>query len=242
MTKKACIVLPTYNEAENIPILVPRIFEQQTTIGSHELHVLVVDDNSPDGTGEAVEKLAAAYPRLHLLRGEKKGHGEAYKRGMRHALESLDPDLLIHMDADLQHDPALLPLFVAIAGFEFDVVIGSRFAPGGSTPDFSLRRRLLSRLGNWLIRFLGGIPRIRDCTSGYRCIRTEVFRRCDLSSLSTRGYAFHPSLLCELLRNGARVMELPIRFPDRIHGVSKLTFRDQAEFLLNVFRIRLRRS
>jgi dolichol-phosphate mannosyltransferase len=240
--KKACIILPTYNEKDNVGILLPQIFEQASHIGTHELHVLVVDDTSPDGTALVVQDLMRTYPCLHLITGEKKGLGEAYKRGMDHALCTLAPDLIFQMDADLQHSPALIPLFVTLAENGFSLVIGSRFAIGGSTPNFSLRRRTLSRIGNGLLRFLGGLPALRDCTSGYRCIKADLLAKCELGQLSTRGYSFQSSLLFELLRGGARVIEVPIDFPDRQHGASKLSLRDQVEFLLNIFRIRFRKS
>ena len=238
----ACIVMPTYNEADNVPIIIPAIFSQQKHINSHELHVLIVDDNSPDGTKEVVRELQKTFPQLHLIVGTKEGLGEAYKRGMAWAIDHLSPELLFQMDADLQHDPNLIPLFITLSGYGFDVVIGSRFAPGGSTPDFSFRRVLISRVGNWMIRFLGGIPRISDCTSGYRCIRSDLIGKCDLTFLSTRGYSFQSSLLCEFIRNGARVVEIPIVFRDRKHGESKLSIRDQIEFLLNIPRLRFNRS
>jgi dolichol-phosphate mannosyltransferase len=242
MKNKACIVLPTYNEAENIPIIIPWIFEEAKKIETHEIHVLIVDDNSPDGTQEVVRTHMEKFPNLHLITGEKKGLGEAYKRGFDHAIKNLDPDLIFEMDSDLQHSPTLLPLFITLANHGFTLVIGSRFAPGGSTPNFSMWRRFQSLFGNWLIRVLGGLPRIHDCTSGYRCIKAELIKKCDLSFLSTRGYSFQSSLLFELLRNGARVIEIPIEFPDRVHGESKLSFRDQVEFLLNIAKIRFRKS
>lgn len=240
--KRACIVLPTFNESENLKVLLPQIFQEADRITSHELHVLVVDDNSPDGTADTVRDLMGRFPNLHLLTGEKRGLGEAYKRGMAHALEHLAPDLIFQMDADLQHSPSLIPLFVNLAENGFSLVIGSRFVLGGSTPDFSFKRKMLSRVGNWMLRFLGGMPPIRDCTSGFRCIRADLLRKCDLSQLSTRGYSFQSSLLFELIRNGARVIEVPITFADRRIGESKLSFDDQVEFLLNVFRIRFRKS
>jgi dolichol-phosphate mannosyltransferase len=240
--KKACIVLPTYNEADNVGIIIPAIFSQDKKIKTHELHVLVVDDNSPDGTQDRVRELMDQFPNLHLITGKKEGLGEAYKRGMNYAVKNINADLIFEMDADLQHDPLLIPLFIYLIRHDFSLVIGSRFAPGGSTPDFSLRRRFMSLFGNWLIRFLGGIPRIRDCTSGYRCIKADLIKKCDLSSLSTRGYSFQSSLLCELLRNGARVIEVPIVFADRSRGESKLMLRDQLEFLMNIPRIRFRQS
>ena len=242
MTKVACVVLPTYNEVENVKFVIPKIFEQAGKIPSHDLHVLVVDDNSPDGTQDIVYGLMKRYKNLHLIAGEKEGLGEAYKRGMAYVRENLPSDLIFEMDADGQHDAALIPLFVDLANHGFSLVIGSRFAPGGSTPDFSFRRKLISLVGNWMIRFLGGLPRIHDCTSGFRCIKTDVLEKCEFGFLSTRGYSFQSSLLVELLRNGAKIIEVPIVFPDRQHGESKLSTQDQVEFLINIAKIRFRQS
>ncbi len=242
MKQVACIVLPTYREAQNLAILLPQIFAQQEKILTHELHVLVVDDNSPDGTQALVADSRKKYPNLHLLAGEKQGLGVAYQRGMAHALAEIHADLIFEMDADLQHDPNLLPRFVQSCNEGYSLVIGSRFAPGGATPDFPLHRRFLSRLGNRLARLCGGLPALRDCTSGYRCIRADLLVRCDLHHLGTRGYAFQTSLLSELVRNGARVVEIPIVFPDRLHGRSKLSPRDYFEFLVTLAKLLLRRS
>ena len=242
MRPTTCIILPTYNEVENIRWVVSAIFAQSKKIESHDLHVLVVDDDSPDGTQDEVRVMMEKYPNLHLLTGEKKGLGEAYKRGMAYAVSQLDPDLIFEMDADRQHDPACIPIFNYLATQGFSLIIGSRFAPGGATPNFSLRRKAISLLGNWMIRFFGGIPRIHDCTSGFRCIKADLISKCNLSFLSTRGYSFQSSLLCELLRNGAKVIEVPIIFPDRIYGESKLAFKDQIEFLINIAKIRFRQS
>ena len=239
---KVVIVLPTYNEADNIPILLPQIFAQQDKIPSHELHVLIVDDNSPDGTSDVAKELMHSFANLHLISGEKKGLGEAYKRGIAHAMEALNPDHILQMDADLQHSPDMIPVFIDLARHGFDLVIGSRFALGGSAPNFSFYRRLISVLGNWLLRFLGGFPPIRDCTSGFRCIKADLLKKCDLTFLSTKGYSFQSSLLFALIQNKARVIEVPIVFPDRKNGESKLGFNDQVEFLLNVFKIRFRKS
>jgi len=242
MIEKACVLLPTYNEAENVKFVIPKIFAQAGKISSHELHVLVVDDCSPDGTQDVVHGLMKQYRNLHLISGKKEGLGEAYKRGMAYVRGNLPSDLVFEMDADGQHDAALIPLFVDLANHGFSLVIGSRFAPGGSTPDFSFRRKLISLVGNWMIRFLGGLPRIHDCTSGFRCIKADVLEKCEFGFLSTRGYSFQSSLLVELLRNGAKVIEVPIVFPDRQHGESKLSMRDQVEFLLNIAKIRFRQS
>ncbi len=238
----ACVILPTYNEADNIEASIHAVFNEQSAVSTHQLAILVVDDNSPDGTADIVERLQQEYAGLHLITGEKRGLGEAYKRGMSHALELLDPDLVFEMDADGQHDSTMIPLFINLANHGFSVVIGSRFALGGETPDFSLWRKFLSRVGNFLVRYLGGISRIHDSTSGYRCIKASLLPACNMDFLSTRGYSFQSSLLCELVRNDARVIEVPIIFPDRKAGTSKLSFRDQAEFLLNIVKIRFRNS
>jgi dolichol-phosphate mannosyltransferase len=242
MNSIACIVLPTYNEAENVRVVIPRIFEQADKVPTHDLHVVVVDDNSPDGTAAVVREFMSTFPNLHLSTGEKRGLGEAYKRGIAYALKDLHADLIFEMDADLQHDPSLLPLFVTLANNGFSLVIGSRFVTGGTTPNFPGHRKLISLLGTWLVRLFGGLPALTDCTSGYRCIKADVVARCDLRGLATRGYSFQSSLLCELIRNGARVIEVPIVFHEREQGESKLSLPDQIEFLSNLLRLRFKRS
>ena len=235
----ACVILPTYNEIENVTQVIPAVFQQAAKISdSHELHVLVVDDDSPDGTYAAVQKLQREYKNLHVIGGMKRGLGDAYKRGIKYALKHLSPDVIIQMDADGQHDPEKLPQFIALSNSGFSLVIGSRLAPGGETPDFSLWRKFLSHFGNWLIRSLGGVRKIHDCTSGFRCIKADVVKECDLTHLSTRGYSFQSSLLCEMMRHNATFIEVPILFKPRMHGISKLAFRDQLEFLLNIVKIR----
>lgn len=242
MRPKVCVILPTYNEVENVNDVIPNIFKQAPAIPTHDLHVLVVDDNSPDGTQHVICTLMERFQNLHIITGPKRGLGEAYKRGIDDAMKRLSPDIIFQMDADGQHDPGLIPLFVCLANHGFSLIIGSRFAPGGSTPDFSRRRRVMSLLGNWMLRFLGGLPRIHDCTSGFRCIKVKVLNRCDFRHLSTRGYSFQSSVLWELLRHDARVIEVPMTFRGRTHGESKLTSRDLVEFLVNVVRLRFRQS
>ena len=242
MKRVACIVLPTYNEAENAKVVIPCIFAQAERIPTHDLHVVVIDDNSPDGTAAVVRNFMTTFPNLHLLTGDKKGLGDAYQRGMAYAMKALQPDLMFEMDADLQHDPTLLPSFVALANSGFSLVIGSRFISGGATPNFGWYRTLISLSGTWLVRLFGGLPAL--ARTAHRAI--VVFKpmssgKCDLRGLATRGYSFQSSLLCELIRNGARVTELPIIFRERTRGKSKLSFRDQTEFLTNLFRMRLRR-
>jgi dolichol-phosphate mannosyltransferase len=229
--KIACIVLPTYNERENLRQLLPLIFDESHKIPTHELHVLVVDDESPDGTADCVRSAMATQPHLHLITGQKRGLGEAYKRGISYAIGLLAPELILQMDADFQHDPGLLPQFIARCDEGYDLVIGSRFCRRGDLDDFPWHRRLMSSLGTKLVRWFAGIPPISDCTSGYRCIRAGLIAECDFGPHSTRGYSFQSWFLCELLRHGARYAEIPLRFPARAHGESKLSLNDKIEFL-----------
>ena len=200
----ACVVLPTYNEAENIESIIKAIFAMQSNVATHQLYVIVVDDNSPDGTQEIVTKQMQQFPRLHLVASNKVGLGDAYKRGISFAMSTFKPDLLLQMDADGQHDPTLIPNFINLANDGFSLVIGSRYVPGGSTPDFSYWRKFLSIVGNFLIRHLGKASNVQDCTSGFRCIKANLLPKCNLDGLSTRGYSFQSSLVCELIRNGAK--------------------------------------
>jgi len=239
---KACLVLPTYNEAENIESVTKAIFATQSDIYTHQLYVVIVDDNSPDGTQEIVKQQMKQFSRLYLVTGNKVGLGDAYKRGISFAVKKLNPDLLLQMDADGQHDAKLIPEFINLANNDFDLVIGSRFVPGGKTPDFSIWRKFLSIAGNFLIRHLGKASNVQDCTSGFRCIKTNLVLKCDLGNLSTKGYSFQSSLVCELIRNGAKPIEVPIIFKDRVAGQSKLSLQDQIEFLVNLTKITYRYS
>ena len=239
---KACVVLPTYNEAENIESITKAVFATQSNIPTHQLYVIVVDDNSPDGTQEIVKQQMQQYPNLRLVTGNKVGLGDAYKRGISFAITTFNPDLMLQMDADGQHDPKLIPKLINLANDGFSLVIGSRLIAGGSTPDFSIWRKFLSTLGNLLVRYLGGIKNVKDCTSGFRCIKANLLSKCDFDYLSTRGYSFQSSLIYELIRHGAKPIEVPIIFKDRIKGQSKLTLTDQIEFLINIGKITFHKS
>ena len=239
---KACVVLPTYNEVENIESIIKAIFAMQSNVTTHQLYVIVVDDNSPDGTQEIVKKQMNQHPYLRLVTGNKVGLGDAYKRGISFAITTFNPDLLLQMDADGQHDPKLIPEFINLANDGFSLVIGSRLVPGGSTPGFSYWRKFLSIVGNFLIRHLGKASNVQDCTSGFRCIKANLLPKCNLDGLSTRGYSFQSLLVCELIRNGAKPIEVPIIFKDRVKGKSKLTLRDQIEFLVSITKITYRYS
>jgi dolichol-phosphate mannosyltransferase len=239
---KACVVLPTYNEAENIESIIKAIFAMQSNVSTHKLYVIVVDDNSPDGTQGIVKQQMQQFPQLHLVTGNKVGLGDAYKRGISFAITTFNPDLLLQMDADGQHDPKLIPEFINLANNDFSLVIGSRFIDGGKTPDFSIWRKFLSILANWLVRNLGGVKHVKDCTSGFRCIKANLISKCDFNYLSTKGYSFQSSLVYELIRHGAKPIEIPIIFKDRVKGQSKLTLADQIEFLINIGKITFHKS
>lgn len=237
---KAVLVLPTYNERENIPILIPRIQEVFKTIAGHDMHILIVDDNSPDGTALEVGRLQKKFKNLHLLTGEKEGLGAAYLRGFSYAMKNLQPDVMFMMDSDLSHPPELLPLFMKQIDAGYELVIGSRYIKGGATPDWSIRRKITSRVGNIVARAVAGLYRIHDCTSGYRAIRCSLYEKIDTSFLVTRGYAFLTTLLYELVTHGAKFKEIPLVFHDRKYGETKLRTKDIVEFIINAFRIRFK--
>jgi dolichol-phosphate mannosyltransferase len=181
-----------------------------------------------------VNQLIEKYDSLYLIAGEKNGLGNAYKRGFAFALKTLNPDFIFQMDSDGQHDPQIIPDFISQVNQGYSLVIGSRFIEGGTTPEFSVRRKLISRLGNILVRYIGGVRHIRDCTSGYRCISASYLKNCNFRFLSTQGYSFQSSLVCDLVAQGADCKEIPIVFSKRSFGNSKLSLKDQLEFIWNI--------
>ena len=237
---KICFVLPTYNEEENIGNIIQQILKEEKSQSKHTFTILVVDDNSTDETQTIVQNYISSNSKVHLVTGQKKGLGDAYKRGFKYALNDLKADLIFQMDSDGQHDTSLIPDFVSYIEEGKDVVIGSRFVEGGTTPDFSFSRLLMSKVGNLLVRYVGGITQLQDCTSGYRAIRASYLKELDFSYLSTRGYSFQSSLICDLAWRGANISEIPIEFSSRQGGDSKLALRDQIEFLLNIPRLGFR--
>jgi len=239
---KIVIILPTYNEHDNIRWLIPALAEQFAGL-NHDMHLLVVDDNSPDGTADAVRELMAAYPNLHLITGEKKGLGAAYIRGMTYALKELQAEAVMEMDADFSHKPADVPRLLAVLDQGADFVIGSRYVPGGSIPDnWGRLRKAISRWGNVFARFVAGLYRVKDCTAGFRAIRGSLLRQIDFSILGVQGYAFQIALLNQAILHGAMVREIPVDFIDRQRGVTKLGLGDIVEFILNVWWIRFQAS
>ena len=203
-----------------------------------EHHVLVVDDGSPDGTGEIADRLAAELPEVVVLhRASKNGIGPAYLAGFAHAMDA-DAELLLEMDSDFSHDPADLPRLIAAAE-DADLVLGSRYVPGGDVTDWGLIRRAISRGGSLYARLLLGVP-VRDLTGGFKCFRREVLEGVDLRSVGTDGYGFQIEMTYRALRAGFRVREVPIVFRDRRVGSSKMSARIAAEAFLKVPLLRFR--
>ena len=224
---KALVVVPTYNERQNIVEVVDRLFR---SCGDCEL--LVVDDSSPDGTGRLVEELAHDRGGIHLMtRAEKSGLGTAYVAGFYWALER-DYDAVVAMDADLSHDPARVPALLE-ALEDADLVIGSRYVPGGEVENWGRTRRVLSRAGNAYARLWLRFG-VRDSTSGFRAYRTSVLRDMELHSFKAEGYAFQIETAWRVYLDGGRIAEVPIRFVERRYGRSKLSRRIVVEALLRV--------
>ncbi len=229
---KALIVMPTYNERENITAIVEEILR-----AAPQVDILIVDDNSPDGTGEIADALHERFPNVSALhRTGKLGLGTAYIAGFRYALER-GYDLVFEMDADFSHDPRYLPEFLAEAEHA-DLVIGSRYVRGGGTPNWSLLRRFISGGGNLFARMVLRLP-IKDATAGYRCYRREVLAALDLGSITSQGYAFQVEMAYQTLKRGFRIREVPIIFVDRRVGKSKMSRKIFIEGFVYVLRARL---
>ncbi len=219
------VVVPTYNEADNLVSVVARLRR-----AAGDVDVLVVDDDSPDGTGEIADQLAVGDPHVHVLhRRSKEGLGAAYRAGFAWGLER-GHDAFLEMDADLSHDPADVPrLLDALAGA--DLVIGSRYIPGGGVVDWPARRERLSRGGNLYVRMMTGLP-VADATSGFRAFRRATLEALDVASVRSEGYCFQIELALAAWRAGFRVVEIPITFTERRAGASKISRRIVVEAVL----------
>jgi len=221
--KKAVIIIPTYNEVDDIEKVLDSVFDTVSKIKNWQFTILVIDSTSPDGTSDLVKKLQKKYSNLILLQTKKEGLGKAYITGFTYALEKLQADLLFEMDADFSHDPKVIPEFVKKIEEGADFVIGSRYRKGGSIPaDWELHRKIFSICGNLIIRLGFMKLKVSDWTSGYRAVKSWVIK----SSLSyvqnSTGYVFQVALLENALKLHANVQEIPINFIDRKYGVSKL--------------------
>ena len=225
------VCLPTYIERENVERMV-------RALGEHGVSVLVIDDNSPDGTGELADGLARELAHVEVLHRERKdGLGPAYLAGFRRALAD-GAELILEMDCDFSHDPADVPRLVAAAG-EADLALGSRYVPGGSVGNWGLLRRAVSAGGSLYARLLLGVG-VRDLTGGFKCYRRAVLETIDLDAISSKGYAFQIETTYRALRAGFRVVEVPIRFVDREQGGSKMSRRIVLEAIWKVPALRIK--
>lgn len=230
---KTVVVLPTYNENGTIEEMVRRIFDVR---GDGDIGVIVVDDNSPDGTGEIADRLVKLYPGLEVMhRFEKRGRGSAGIAGFKRALEK-GADYIIEMDADLSHDPAYIPSLIG-AMSDSDLAIGSRYIKGGGDPERGIIRRPISLLANLYIRVVMGIPGVKDCTSGFRCFKRELLESINLDGLRSTG----PSIVTEILYKcrKAKIREVPITFKERGTGRSKFNLKAMVDSLYLVLLLRL---
>jgi dolichol-phosphate mannosyltransferase len=235
----AWLILPTYNEAENIEPLVRAVLPQLASTGL-EHTILVVDDGSPDGTGQLADRLAEEIAQLRVLhRPRKQGLGRAYLDGFGMALAD-GAELILEMDSDFSHDPADLPRLIAAAGAA-DLVLGSRYVPGGGVEDWGIVRRTLSRGGSAYARVLLGVP-VRDLTGGFKCFHRRVLEAIDLRGVHADGYGFQIELTYRAVRAGFAVAEVPITFRERRVGRSKMTARIALEAVWKVPALRLRRG
>jgi dolichol-phosphate mannosyltransferase len=231
----AWLILPTYNEAENIEAIVHAALEQLALTG-REHTILIVDDGSPDGTGRLADGLAERHPEVRVLhRTQKQGLGRAYLAGFEVALAD-GADLVLEMDSDFSHDPADLPRMVR-ATADADLVLGSRYVQGGGIDDWGLGRRALSLGGSLYARLLLGVA-VRDLTGGFKCFRGEVLRDLDFAGVQASGYGFQIELTYRAILAGFRVQEIPIRFRDRRAGESKMDARIAVEALRTIPRLR----
>ena len=233
--QRVWLVLPTYNEADNLERLVTAVRERLPESG----RILIVDDNSPDGTGRIADRLAGEHADVGVLhRARKEGLGPAYIAGFREALAQ-GAELVIEMDADFSHDPAYLPQLLRAAE-KADLVIGSRYVPGGGVTEWGAVRRWISRGGSSYARRTLGVG-VRDLTGGFKCIRREVLEAIDLDTIDSKGYAFQVEVTYRALMAGFRVVEVPIVFRDRREGNSKMSRAIVAEAIWRVPAMRLRR-
>jgi dolichol-phosphate mannosyltransferase len=235
------LILPTFNEAENIEAIVAAVSGELATVAPDAFRVLIVDDSSPDGTGELADGIAAANPSVEVLhRAQRQGLGVAYIAGFKRALDG-GADLVLHMDADFSHDPHDIPRLVAAIDAGADLALGSRYTPGGGTADWPLSRRTISRSANLYARGVLGLP-TRDLTGGFKCFRRAVLDSIDLDRVRARGYAFQVELTLRAIRRGFKVVEVPIIFRDRLRGNSKMSARIALEEAWLLPQLRSKRS
>jgi dolichol-phosphate mannosyltransferase len=233
MPERTLIIIPTYNELENISRLIPDLLERY-----ENLDVLVVDDNSPDGTGKYIEEISGQNQRVKLIKRDKKlGLGTAYIAGFKYALQH-DYDYVFEMDADYSHDPGEIKNFLK-AVKQFDLVLGSRYVRGVNVINWPMRRLLLSYFANKYTRFVTGMP-IHDATGGFKCFRRKVLESINLDQVSSNGYAFQIEMTFKAWKKRFKVEEIPIIFVDRMKGRSKMSKKIVREAIFMVWKLRIR--
>jgi dolichol-phosphate mannosyltransferase len=232
MSARIWLVIPTYNEAENVGPIVRAVAAEMARLAPGEHRILIVDDSSPDGTGTLADGIAAELDVVEVIhRATKNGLGRAYIAGFEHALAG-GADLVIEMDADFSHDPKYLGALLSAAE-DADLVLGSRYVPGGAVVNWGILRKAISRGGSMYARTVLGMN-VRDLTGGFKCIRRSVLETIDLSSLRADGYVFQIEVTYRAVRAGFKVQEVPIVFPDRAAGASKMSWKIALEAMLLV--------
>ena len=232
---KIFVVIPTYDERDNVRKMAEAVFASFSTSTSF-LHLLFVDDNSPDGTGDVIEEMMKSEPRIHCLHREKKeGLGRAYVAGFKKAIE-LGAEKIVQMDCDFSHDPKDLPRLVAE---DADLVIGSRYVKGGDTPGWPFKRRLISRAGGIFIRTVTGMP-LRDPTGGFKCWKASTLKKIDFETVGSKGYSFQLEMNHRTWKAGCSIKEIPIVFTDRVAGYSKITAGIATESIRIALKLRFR--
>lgn len=229
---KVVVILPTYNEKENIVAVLDGLVKATAPLSHHQFLFLVVDDTSPDGTREAVLAYQKKDKRVSVISGKKEGLGRALLRGMTHAVETLHADVILQMDADLSHNPASVPLFIRAIDDGADFVVGSRYIPSGSIPNnWGIHRKIFSIVGNAIVRFGLGYPKVHDWTGGFRAYHTRFYEQNASKVRKYSGYVFQIAFLHNAVKSGAHIVEVPIQFTDRRYGHSKIA---PAEYIRNV--------
>ncbi|HSA84387.1 MAG TPA: glycosyltransferase family 2 protein [Patescibacteria group bacterium] len=236
---KIIIILPTYNEKTNIEKMIPLLEREVfSTIKGHDLHILVVDDKSPDGTADVVKKYREKWKNVHLLSGDKQGLGRAYVRGMKYAMEEMHADAVMEFDADFQHDPHDIPRLISAMDEGADYVIGSRYIKGGAIPkEWAFDRKVKSKLGGLIARYAFFMFRLHDVTSGFKLTKTSFLKRVQLDRLYSYNYAYKLHILHDVVHLGAKVKEVPIVFYERTKGKSKMDTNDMTESLYVVLKL-----
>lgn len=241
---KITVILPTYNERVNIKKLIPLLEEEIfPTIKNHNMHILVVDDNSPDGTADEVKDFTKKWKNIEILTGEKKGLGAAYIRGMHYAMNNMKAEAIVEFDADFQHDPRDIPRLIEAMDKGADCVVGSRYIKGGEIPkEWGIHRKIISRLGGLFAQIVLRTPNVHDMTSGFKLTKTSFLKNVDLDNLYSKYYAYKLHILHDVLLQKAKVAEVPIIFYERKEGSSKITRKDLLDSFWVVIRLRIRDS